>query len=79
LFALFIRFYQNAGSVRAKETSGKLWTGHAGRGYKRWGRGGGGQRGYVSYGPQALDSHEAQDQNPHDLDGEAGSGAAGHL
>jgi len=47
--------------------------------FKRWGRGGGGQRGHVSYGPQALDSHEAQDQNPHGLDGEAGSGATDHL
>ena len=45
--------------------------------FKRWGRGG--QRGHVSYGPQALDSHEAQAQNPHGLDGEAGSGATGHL
>jgi hypothetical protein len=47
--------------------------------FKRWGRGGGGQRGHVSYGPQVLDSHEEQDQNPHGLDGEAGSGATGHL
>jgi hypothetical protein len=34
---------------------------------RRWGRGGGGQRCHISYGPQAPDSHEVQDQNPQAL------------
>ena len=32
------------------------------------------RRCHISYGPQATGFHEDQDQNPHGLDGDAGSG-----